>query len=464
MNFPPHQQHQDSHQLPLIKQEAQSEQDSIQAFDETIQSFQSYQSVPTYPSPQQQQQQQQPYGGFQGSTAGTLNSFSTLPPNPYSLNNHLMGLSMQSNVSSASPASSSLSPIPNSSGLMSGVNSGSTTPAMAYASAPSSPILGNLQQFNPSGQSAPQYNQHNSNFYHQSPPPQQQQQQQQQQQPNRYSYQGPHSTQSMSTSSLTSSFYPASPPQQHQQQHGSNSTSFNAIPPASVRQQPQYPPLVPPLTPAQYAQYHQLLGSALSSAASTPYHSNQSTPYSSMPGSPILDSQQLGDPNLVQKPKRRQVKNACDSTRKVRKKGIKRGPYKRKIPPSQLGSASASTTPILSHAILAGSASGYMSEPVTALNSPTQSHMLPFTASSSAMGIGYGNSSGSAGGYTFQTQGIENSNISNTHGSYAPTYTTGYSGASLYTTSYGMNDGASMTTTSNLNPNTMYNPSMSNMP
>lgn len=157
------------------------------------------------------------------------------------------------------------------------------------------------------------------------------------------------------------------------------------------------------------------------------------------------------------------TETCVDSTRKVRKKGIKRGPYKRKIPPSQLGSASASTTPILSHAILAGSASGYMSEPVTALNSPTQSHMLPFTSSSSALGIGYGNSSGSTGGYTFQTQGIDNSNSSsNTHGNYAPAYP--YSGASLYTTSYGMNDGASMTTTSNLNPNTMYNPSMNNMP
>ncbi|KAF9991674.1 hypothetical protein BGZ65_000269, partial [Modicella reniformis] len=215
---------------------------------------------------------------------------------------------MQTNSSGPGGLGASpLAAIPNSSGLISGVNSGSTTPAMAYASAPSSPILSSLQQ----------YSQTNSSFYHQSP----QQQQSQPQQQNRYSYQGPHqhSVQSISTSSLTSSFNPASPPQQHQQQqqqqqHGSsNNTSFNAMPPVPPVRQPQsqYPPLVPPLTPAQYAQYHQLLGSALSSAASTPYHSNQSTPYSSMPASPILDHQQLSDPNMLQKPKRRQVKNAC---------------------------------------------------------------------------------------------------------------------------------------------------------
>ncbi|KAI8345797.1 hypothetical protein B0O80DRAFT_265696 [Mortierella sp. GBAus27b] len=310
MNF---HQHQDTHQLPLIKQEGQSDQDTIQTFQDTIHSFQNYQSIPTYPSPQQQQQQQQQPQtyAFQGSTQGNLNSFpAAVPQNQYSLNSHLMGLSMQTAASGAGPASSSLAPLPNN-GLMSGVNSGSTTPAMAYASAPSSPILSALQQQFPSGQNA-QYN-HSSNFY-QSPSPQQQQQQQPH--PNRYSYQGPHSTQSMSTSSLTSSFYPTSPPQQHQQQHGSTSTSFNAIPPAQVRQQ-QYPPLVPPLTPAQHAQYHLLLGSALSSAASTPYHSNQSTPYSSMPASPTLDHQQLGDPNLVQKPKRRQVKNACGKQTRV---------------------------------------------------------------------------------------------------------------------------------------------------
>ncbi|KAG0216868.1 hypothetical protein BGX31_000441 [Mortierella sp. GBA43] len=495
MNF---HQHQDTHQLPLIKQEGQSDQDTIQTFQDTIHSFQNYQSIPTYPSPQQQQQQQQQPQtyAFQGSTQGNLNSFpAAVPQNQYSLNSHLMGLSMQTAASGAGPASSSLAPLPNN-GLMSGVNSGSTTPAMAYASAPSSPILSALQQQFPSGQNA-QYN-HSSNFY-QSPSPQQQQQQQPH--PNRYSYQGPHSTQSMSTSSLTSSFYPTSPPQQHQQQHGSTSTSFNAIPPAQVRQQ-QYPPLVPPLTPAQHAQYHLLLGSALSSAASTPYHSNQSTPYSSMPASPTLDHQQLGDPNLVQKPKRRQVKNACvncqkackkcdegrpcarcikygltetcvDSTRKVRKKGIKRGPYKRKIPPSALGSASASTTPILSHAILATTASGYMSEPVTALNSPTQSHMLPFTSSSSAMGFGYNNNSGSAANYTFQTQTMDHgssssNNNNNNHSNYAPAYTTSYSSNSLYSTPYGMNDGTSMTS-SNLNPNSnpssMYNSTLhSNMP
>ncbi|KAG0367588.1 hypothetical protein BGZ54_003633 [Gamsiella multidivaricata] len=405
-----------------------------------------------------------------------------------------MGLSMQNSSSSAGlSSSSSLAPVPTSSSLMNGGNSGSTTPSMVYASAPSSPNLRNLQ-YNPSGNA--QYNQSSSLY---SQPPHQQQHSQysfhaQQQQPQQQQH---------SVQSLTSSFYPTSPPHQHQQksyqqqqqQQAGSSTSFNSMPSAPLRQQPQYAPLVPPLSDAQYAQYHQLLGSAFSSAASTPYHSNQSTPYSSMPTSPTLEYQQLSDPNMIQKPKRRQVKNACvncqkackkcdegrpctrcikyglidtcvDSTRKIRKKGIKRGPYKRKIPPSQLGSASASTTPVISHAVLVGPPTGYMSEPVTALNSPTQSHMLPFTASASAMGYGYGGNSGSSSGYagsnsayagsssaypgssssyTFQTQNIDNS--------YVPPYTTSYSGASLYTAPYAMNDGNNIGSTSNNNNN-----------
>ncbi|KAF8934433.1 hypothetical protein EDD21DRAFT_203614 [Dissophora ornata] len=444
------------------------------------QQHQQHQHQQQHQQQQQQQQQQvnhgsaQSYGGLQGSSAGNLNSFAALPPNPYNINNHLMSLSMQ--TSSQSPSSgagmnsSSLAPVPTGSGLMSGANSGSTTPLMAYTSAPSSPNLANLQ-YNPSGNV--HYGQSSSSLYRQSPQPQQHQQHSSQ-----YSYhsqqQHQHPNQNMSTSSLTASFYPASPShqqqqqqsyqqpqQQQQQQQSAPNMSFSSMPPAPLRQQPQYAPLVPPLSEAHYAQYHQLLGSALSSAASTPYHSNQSTPYSSMPTSPTLEHLQLSDPNMVQKPKRRQVKNACvncqkackkcdegrpcsrcikygltetcvDSTRKVRKKGIKRGPYKRKVPPSQLGSASASTTPIMSHAVLAGPPTGYMSEPVTALNSPTQSHMLPFT--SSAMGFGgYGGSSGSTSGYSFQTQGMDNS--------YVPPYTTSYSGASLYSAPYVINDG-----------------------
>ncbi|KAF9097013.1 hypothetical protein BGX27_001054 [Mortierella sp. AM989] len=454
-NIPPQQQQQQQQQdqQPFFKQESQQpffkqepQQESIQL--SAPQSYQHFQPLSSYSSQQQQQQPQQQqqsqsshgqsYSGLQGSS-GNLNSFSALPPNPYNLNSHLMGLSMQNGSTSSSSGglnASSLAPAHNNTGLMSGANSGSTTPSMAYASAPSSPILNNLQ-YNPSGST--QYSQNSSSLYYQHPS-----QQQTQQHSNQYSYHGQqqpqhqsqHAVQSMSSSSLTSSFYPTSPPHQHQQQNGS-STPFSSVPSTPLRQQhqpaqqqTQYAPLVPPLSDAQYAQYRQLLGSALSSAASTPYHSNQSTPYSSMPTSPTLEYQQLSDPNMIHKPKRRQVKNACDSTRKIRKKGIKRGPYKRKIPPSQLGSASASTTPVMSHAVLSGP-SGYMSEPVTALNSPTQSHMLPFT--SSTMNFGYGANSGSSSGYSFQTQAMDSSYV-------PPPYTTSYSGSSLYSTSYGMND------------------------
>ncbi|KAI1300669.1 hypothetical protein EDD11_006067 [Mortierella claussenii] len=483
----PQQTNQSQNQQPaLVKQE--SKQEPIQL--STPQSYQQQQHF--------QYQQQQPghghtqsYNSLQGSSGQNLASFSALPPHPYNLNSHLMGLSMQANVSSsgssaAGLSSSSLTPVSAGSGLLSGANSGSTTPALAYASAPPSPNLSNLQ-YNASGNT--QYGQSTSSLYHQHP----------QQHPTQYPYHNqqhqqhqthsPHSHQNMAPNNLTSSFYPTSPPHQHQQQpyqqqQQGSGTPFAGMPPAPLRpqqQQSQYAPLVPPLSDAQYAQYHQLLGSAFSSAASTPYHSNQSTPYSSMPTSPTLEYQQLADPNMLQKPKRRQVKNACvncqkackkcdegrpctrcvkyglidtcvDSTRKIRKKGIKRGPYKRKVPPSQLGSASASTTPVLSHAVLAGPPTGYMSEPVTALNSPTQSHMLPFTTSSSAMGFAYGNA-GSSSGYGFQTQGMDNS--------YVTPYTTSYSGASLYSSAYGVNDnshlGSTTSAASNMNGNNSNN-------
>ncbi|ORZ06166.1 hypothetical protein BCR41DRAFT_361334 [Lobosporangium transversale] len=461
---------QQQHQPSLVKQEPQ---ESIQ-----LATPQSYQQQPfQYPHQAQPSHNHgQSYTGLQGSSNGNINSFSALPSNPYNISSHLMGLSMQNNASSTSASglnSSSLASVSSNTGLISGTNSGSTTPALAYVSAPSSPILGNLQ-YNPS------YNQNNSSLYHQHP------HQQHQQHSNQYSYHNQQQHQPMTSSNLSSSFYPASPPHQHQQQQQqTSSTPFTGMPSTPLRQQQsQYAPLVPPMPDAQYAQYHQILGSALSSAASTPYHSNHSTPYSSMPTSPTLEYQQLADPNAVQKPKRRQVKNACvncqkackkcdegrpcmrcikyglqetcvDSTRKVRKKGIKRGPYKRKVPPSQLGSASASATPTLSHAVLNGGPTGYMSEPVTALNSPTQSHMLPFTTSSSTMGIGYGANSGSSNGYPFQTQGIDNS--------YVPSYTTSYSGASLYSTPYGMNDGGNVGSSSSTNNTNNSNNHYSNL-
>ncbi|KAG0211553.1 hypothetical protein BGX33_004237 [Mortierella sp. NVP41] len=493
MNIPLQQQDQQQQQDQslLVKQEPQSKQEPLQLsapqyHQQQPQQHQHFQSMTSYTSQQQQpqpsnQSQHQTYGNFHGSSSSSMNSFSTLPSNPYSLNNHLMGLTMHSGSStptSGGPGlnSSSLAPAPTSSGLMGGNTSGSTTPSMAHASAPSSPRLGNLQYGH--------YNQGGSSLYHQHP--YQQQQHQHHSSQHQYQSQQPHQHSNLSSSNLTSSFYPTSPPHQHQQQQyqsqhqqqqqqqSGSSTPFNSLPPAPLRQQPQYAPLVPPLTDAQYAQYHQLLGSAFSSAASTPYHSNQSTPYSSMPTSPTLEYQQLADPNLAQKPKRRQVKNACvncqkackkcdegrpctrcikyglsdtcvDSTRKVRKKGVKRGPYKRRPPPTQIGSASASTTPVLSHAVLAGGPVGYMSEPVTALNSPTQSHMLPFTSSamnqmSTPLDFGYGSNTGSSTGYSY----------SNSNSNY-PSYTTSYSGASLYANPYGMNDNNTANSNSNSN-------------
>ncbi|KAF9976125.1 hypothetical protein BGZ73_009100 [Actinomortierella ambigua] len=302
----------------------------------------------------------------------------------------------------------------------------------------------------------------------QSLPPQQQQQHQQQQQ------------QQQSHQSH----------QSHQQQ---TSTGFQT-PQQPLR--PQYASLVPPLTDAQYAQYHQLLGSPFSSAPSTPYHSNHSTPYSSMPASPTLEYQQLAGGSsatgadgstipMQQKPKRRQVKNACvncqkackkcdegrpcqrcikygltdtcvDSTRKVRKKGVKRGPYKRRPPPVQVGSASASTTPVLTHATLPGGPggsgptgpAGYMSEPVSQLNSPTQSHMtLPFATSNIGhlpSTLDFYNDSANTGNYSFQPHRMDSQGgpggsqqqTSSQQQSYMPPYTTSYSGQPLYASPY----------------------------
>jgi len=137
-----------------------------------------------------------------------------------------------------------------------------------------------------------------------------------------------------------------------------------------------------------------------------------------------------------------------DSTRKVRKKGIKRGPYKRRHPPTQIGSASASTTPTMRSA---AAVPGYMSEPVTALNSPTQSHMLPLTSTASTGSIGHMSApldfgydtSGGPGGYSFHSQQQQQQQQQRMESSYAPSYTAGYSGSSLYASPYGMGNGTS---------------------
>lgn len=92
------------------------------------------------------------------------------------------------------------------------------------------------------------------------------------------------------------------------------------------------------------------------------------------------------------------VDTCVDSTRKVRKKGIKRGPYKRRPPPSATApvssTASASTTPTLRHAVLPG----YLSTPASALGSPTQAHTLPFnsTSGNGSLDLGYDNSGSSS--------------------------------------------------------------------
>ncbi|KAG0331577.1 hypothetical protein BG004_001605 [Podila humilis] len=473
--------------LPNADPQPQIKQEPYQSPPQAHQSQYQYSS---YPQQQSSSSAVQGHGHGQAQTysgAASPVPFQALPPNPYSLASHLMNMNVQGGAGSG----------PSSSGIM-GVNSvhhsGSTTPAMGStnpltnASAPSSPVMGHVQfnhYNNNSGsglysqQTHQQYSNENNNgnnnqastlssgFYNNSPPHQHQEQQQQQQ-----SQYHPHQNQSQShqqqgSSSSYGQFNANSTAQ------SSSSSSSSSTAPTTLRQ--QYAPLVPPLTDAQYQQYQQLLGSPFSSAASTPYHSNQSTPYSSMPASPTLEYQQL--PNggtMTPKPKRRQVKNACvncqkackkcdegrpctrcikygltdtcvDSTRKVRKKGVKRGPYKRRPPPSQLGgSASASTTPVLTHTVVTGPA-GYMSEPVTALNSPTQSHMLPFTSSAmgpipgSALdfGGGYDGSSSVSVGYPFQ-QRMENSYVP------PPQYgNSNYGVPTLYSTPYlsGSNSG-----------------------
>ncbi|KAF9351062.1 hypothetical protein BGX34_000840 [Mortierella sp. NVP85] len=410
--------------------------------------------------------------------------FSNLPPtSSYNLNRHLIMNMHNHAVSSANVAS----------GGNSAAGSGAPTPVIPNAhlpnglsSTPSSPNLNGLQYPSTgtnthfgssghgnnsngnSGNSSPYIQHHSQSLY------------QGQNQQHSYIHQPAHSSDPNS-----SGYYNSSPPygsqyQQQQQpqpgsqQHGGSGANgsgphvqFSSTTPSPMRQhQPQYASLVPPLSDSQYAQYHQLLGSsAFSSAQSTPYHSNHSTPYSSMPGSPTRDYHPLNETQLTQKPKRRQVKNACvncqkackkcdegrpcarcikygltdtcvDSTRKVRKKGIKRGPYKRRVPANgQAGSASSSTTPTMRNAVPTG-VPGYMSEPVTALSSPTQSHMLPFSsaATSATLGqistpldFGY-DTSGGPNGYSFHSQRIEPN--------YAPPYTTGYSGSNLYAPTY----------------------------
>ncbi|KAG0318673.1 hypothetical protein BGZ99_005517 [Dissophora globulifera] len=452
-------------QEPHVKQESLNQSPALsQAYHPQQQSIYHSQQAPAYPASSQyapQQQQQQQHQSY------------------YNINRHIMAMSMQHNGNGNHN---------NHSGANSTAGSAAATPIMASAqldpnglsSAPSSPTLNGLQYHNNGGNSHFGSNTNSGSTTPYIPHP---------------SYPQPSS---YSNNNSSNNYYNSSPPysshqqpsQGQQQQHHGNSTpgsngshlQFSSTAPSPMRQHPQQPPsqqyssLVPPLSESQYAQYHQLLGSsAFSSSQSTPFHSNHSTPYSSMPGSPTHEYQQLGDSSLTQKPKRRQVKNACvncqkackkcdegrpcarcikygltdtcvDSTRKIRKKGIKRGPYKRRAPPSQVGSsASASTTPTMRNAVPTGM-QGYMSEPVTALSSPTQSHMLPFTSTAGStttmshmaapLDFGYDTSGGPAG-YALHTQRMEPSY--NT-----PSYANGYSGSSLYTQApnYGLGNAA----------------------
>ncbi|KAG0279734.1 hypothetical protein BGZ96_001840 [Linnemannia gamsii] len=386
-------------------------------------------------------------------------------------------------------------------------------PNSHLSSAPPSPTLNNIH-YQPSAASTHHHFSGNNGAYAQSTSSYSSQLSYQADPQHSHSH-GVHSSNDLSSGSYYSSMPPFSshPHQQqesmstsqsnhHPQHHHSNSggssgssgngphVQFNSTAPSPMRQHQQQPysSLVPPLSDTHYAQYHQLLGpSAFSSAQSSPYHSNHSTPYSSMPGSPTQEYQQLGGSPLGQgqKPKRRQVKNACvncqkackkcdegrpcsrcikygltetcvDSTRKVRKKGIKRGPYKRRPPPSQLGSASVSTSPTLRHAAVPSGLAGYMSEPVTALNSPTQSHLLPLTTSSHNQPLDFGyDTSGGQGGYSFQSHRMEST--------YAPSYAN-YSGSNLYTSPYGMSSSSNNNNGSGNNNPTGTNSGHTNMP
>ncbi|KAG0216067.1 hypothetical protein BGX28_005962 [Mortierella sp. GBA30] len=457
-----------------------------------------YSSSHQYGQQQQQQHQSASYANLQHpvstSSSASMGSFSGLPPTGnYNLSRHLLAMNMQHGQ-----------PVSSSNGIANGSNgasgSGAVTPVMANAhananglsSAPSSPTLNNLQ-YHPSGGNSHFNSNVNSTSnsgsntpYMQHPsyaPSYQGQQSHAYQHPSNYNSSPPYGS------------HPQQPGQQQPQQphhsNGNGGSQLSSTAPSPMRQhQPQYAPLVPPLSDSQYAQYHQLLGSsAFSSAQSTPYHSNHSTPYSSMPGSPTLEYQQMNngvnnnESALTQKPKRRQVKNACvncqkackkcdegrpctrcikygltdtcvDSTRKVRKKGVKRGPYKRRIPAPHMASASAATstvsTPTMRNAV-PPSVSGYMSEPVTALSSPTQSHMLPFTSSatssaatmghmSAPLDFGYDTTSGGQGGYPYRMES-----------SYGASYSATYSGSNLYAPPYGMSSNGNGNSGSNGN-------------
>ncbi|KAF9082909.1 hypothetical protein BGX23_011965 [Mortierella sp. AD031] len=404
----------------------------------------------------------------------------------YNLSRHILGMSMQQQQQHNPAASSGSGSLGNNNNSNS---SSSNTTAISRAPLPRPPSTTCTHHHFNSGnsgayaQSASSYSQlsyqadpqHSGSYYSSLPP---------------FSSHPQHQQESMSTSQgqQQSSHHP----QHHHSNSGGSSGSsnnggigsgnnphvnFNSTAPSPMRQHQQQPysSLVPPLSDTHYAQYHQLLGpSAFSSAQSSPYHSNHSTPYSSMPGSPTQEYQQLSGSPLGQKPKRRQVKNACvncqkackkcdegrpcsrcikygltdtcvDSTRKVRKKGIKRGPYKRRPPPSQLGSASVSTSPTLRHSAVPTGLAGYMSEPVTALNSPTQSHLLPLATSTHNQPLDFGyDTSGGQGGYPFQSHRIEST--------YAPSYAN-YSGSSLYTSPYGMSSSNNNNNNSNSNNN-----------
>ncbi|KAF9954780.1 hypothetical protein BGZ72_004287 [Mortierella alpina] len=502
-----------SQQLSPVKQEPHVKQEHLSQMPSVSQPYHPqppfYQhQAPAYSSNHQygQQQHNQPsYAGLQhpvssSSSAASMGSFSGLPPTGnYNLSRHLLAMNMQ-HGQSVSSASNSVANGGNSAG-----GSGAVTPVMANAhananglsSAPSSPTLNNLQYHPSAGNSHfnsnvnSTSNSGSSTPYVQHPPYAQ-------------SYQNQQSHPYHPSNYNSSPPYGSHPQQASQQQHHSNgsgngSSQLSSTAPSPMRQhQPQYAPLVPPLSDSQYAQYHQLLGSsAFSSAQSTPYHSNHSTPYSSMPGSPTLEYQQMNngsnDSALTQKPKRRQVKNACvncqkackkcdegrpctrcikygltdtcvDSTRKVRKKGVKRGPYKRRIPAPHMASTSATastvSTPTMRNAVPPG-VSGYMSEPVTALSSPTQSHMLPFTSSatsSATMGhlsapldFGY-DTSGGQGSYAYRMES-----------GYAPSYPTSYSGSSLYAPPY-MSSGNGNGSNGNSSSNSGANSSAANMP
>ncbi|KAF9414588.1 hypothetical protein BGZ94_000344, partial [Podila epigama] len=277
-----------------------------------------------------------------------LSSFaaSTLSSGPYSINSHFMGLGHGPSTLNASSSSSSAS----GPGIVGGSASGTATPVL---NGPSSPTLNGHNTYGYGNNGTGTNSTPNGSPYvsHQQAPYHSQYQQ-------HMSFQHPNG----SSSNLTSGYYSntginnsngnttgnTTGNGSHNNNNGSNSNgngnsnnnnsnninnnsshsssnSSNASPPyqqhssqqhhvqfsAPGPARTQYSSLVPPLTDTQYAQYHQLLASPFSSTASTPYHSNHSTPYSSMPGSPTLEYQQLPGSTLAQKPKRRQVKNAC---------------------------------------------------------------------------------------------------------------------------------------------------------